>query len=201
MRKIILLSLIIIMLGVVTQLCARSALSRMVYDQAAETYDMVANLYVPDLRVSLPDTFIGENVALVENTWRVIEITRRGEKIAFESIAPITVSFDERWGSLVVRTTDCSFFGYGIFTRPKQRYRLVSAFTTLESCSELRDSQLDRVRRAIRVTNAYEMQGKQLILTGYSVKIILEKDQIKPPDSPVATPTAQVSAPSDIYSD
>ncbi len=183
MRKTILLCLIIVILGAGTQLCLSSDSFRFVFGRTVEIYELAANSYervfdIYDLTatVPLPDTFIGENVALVENIWRVMEVTHRGEKIAFDTIAPITIVF-KQWGILVIRTTGCHTFGYKIFTGDKRRYELVSGFSMKRHCARQNHRQLNRVDRVIKVTNAYEIQGNQLILTGDGVQIILETDK------------------------
>ncbi len=91
--------------------------------------------------VPLPDTFIGENIELVENTWRLVEITHRGEVIEFEAIAPITFSF-MREGYFGYRTTDCNAVGYKVITKSEQRYRLIPRSSTQIDCGELGNAQL-----------------------------------------------------------
>jgi hypothetical protein len=138
--------------------------------------------------VPLPDTFIGENVALVENTWQLVQIIHQGEAVEFEAIAPVTFDFMPE-GYLGVRTTDCNFVGYKIVTKPEQQYGLIQSTSTAIYCGELRQFQIERVSEAVKATNAYKIQGNQLLLTGDNVQLLLEIDTLYTPNSPVATPT------------
>lgn len=172
-RKLIYLILVVV--GVMTIACSLSEVALLLEDSDATP-------------VPLPDTFIGENVALVENTWRLVQITHRGEVIEFEAIAPITFSFG-REGYFGFRTTDCNAVGYEVVTKSEQRYRLIPRSSTAIYCGELGQSQIERVSEAVEATNAYKIQGNQLLLTGNNVQLLLEIDTRYTPNSPVATPT------------
>jgi hypothetical protein len=117
----------------------------------------------------------GTNTALVENRFRVVEITRHGKPVAFDAVQPVFIVFSVR-GELGVRTTDCNSGGYYIMAENEYQYHLIPGVTTAEDCGELGNSQYSLISEAIGATTEYELRGSQLLLRGDDVHIVLEVD-------------------------
>lgn len=117
----------------------------------------------------------GANTVLVENRFRVVEITRHGEPVAFDAIDPVFITFSVR-GELVKRTTDCNSGSYYIIAKNERQYHLIPGAGTAIGCGELGNSQYAQISEAIAATTEYELKGSQLILRGEDVHIVLEID-------------------------
>jgi len=117
----------------------------------------------------------GANTVLVENRFRVVEITRHGEPVAFDAIDPVFVTFGIK-GELGVQTTTCNAWVYFIIAENERKYRLIPGAGTAEGCGEPIESQESEISEAIAATTEYELKGGQLILRGDDVHILLELD-------------------------
>ncbi len=119
----------------------------------------------------------GINTFLIENRWRLIEITYRSVAVEFEAIQPIYLTFTAD-GQLIKETTDCNSGGYYIIASSERKYHLEPGTGTAQDCGEAGNQQYDRITEAIAATTAYEIEGNQLFLTGDDVRIILEVDNV-----------------------
>ena len=79
-------------------------------------------------------------------------------------------------GTLSVRAINCNAGSYYIDEIDNQRYQLVPNSITAMGCGETGDKQEAEVHEAIVATTEFELQGKQLILRGDDVQIVLAPD-------------------------
>ncbi|MFN8439610.1 MAG: META domain-containing protein [Caldilineaceae bacterium] len=117
----------------------------------------------------------GQSTVLLENRWRIVEITHHNAPIAFNAIQPIYLTFISN-GTLAVRAINCNAGGYYIDAIDHRHYRLVPGSITAMGCGEIGNKQESALHEALMATTEFELQGEQLILRGGGVKIVLVTD-------------------------
>lgn len=117
----------------------------------------------------------GNTTALLENRWRIVEITYHNTSIAFDEIQPIYLNFTAD-GMLSKSTTNCNVGSYYIMAENERRYHLIPGAGTAMGCGPIGDQQYADVSEAIVATTEFELRGEQLILRGDDVKIVLAAD-------------------------
>jgi hypothetical protein len=141
------------------------------------------------------------NSPLVDNRWRIVDVTFHGEDVTFDLFKPMYIIFT-REGVLHIYSERCGSGRYAIAYLGEQRYRLGQGSSTAEDCGALimRDdptvdctalvgsdaswqtcaraisSQLARVRRALEATNEYVLDKYELRLKGETAEMHLVLD-------------------------
>ena|GEM_PF-2608411 len=117
----------------------------------------------------------GSNLALLENRWRLTELTYQGSPVEFDAIAPIFISFHPA-GGLLLRTTGCGDEAFLIFASSQTEYLLILAPSALIGCDGPQNSQAARVSMLIFSTNKYTELDNKLILSGDGVQAVFVVD-------------------------
>jgi hypothetical protein len=114
----------------------------------------------------------GDNAALTQNSWQVVEVTQRGAPVEIDSIQPLFVRFTAN-GAIGLYSPDCFGDSYWITAEDERHYRLRSMVATGAQCGDPQDLQRVAMSKALLATREYELQGDRLFLTGPEVRIVL----------------------------
>jgi len=126
------------------------------------------------------------NATLINNRWRIVEVTYHGNPVVFDAVGSIYVSFRK----VGVLEGVLKYFakcpprpdgatpggGYKIFAEGANQYRMVQGDSAPILCGEPIDSQFDQVLGALAATTRYEIDGQRLYLLGEDSEIVLEVD-------------------------
>lgn len=139
------------------------------------------------------------NSPLMDNRWRVEEVTLHGEPVIFDLFRPVYVYFN-RGGTIGIHSEGCGTgSGSLIVYLGEQRYRigggtstpvdcgggflsevdcteLVGSDDDPQACAQAINAQFGDVERALAATNEYELRDDALILRGEEAEMRLVLD-------------------------
>lgn len=111
--------------------------------------------------------------SLLEQRWRVREITLNGELVQFDALEPLSL-WVEVSGELFASSLQCPVGLFHIYFEAERHFRLAPGDDVAMACDEFSQSQSSRVADALQATTTYVIQGNQLFLTGRDARIVLD---------------------------
>lgn len=126
------------------------------------------------------------NATVINNRWRIAEVTYQGNPVVFDAVGSIYVFFR----AVGVSEGVLEYYaycppgpdggtpggGYKMFAEDANQYRLVQGDSPAYLCGEPIDSQLNQIKNTLAATTRYEIDGQRLYLLGEESKIALEID-------------------------
>ena len=120
---------------------------------------------------------------LLENQWRLTEISHNGTRYEFDAIEPVLVTFSP--GSLTYRACNAgSMYFDTTGTEVPNEYRLRYGASTAEGCPGVGGEQQGDFVNALIDTTRYEIEDDTLILSGENTRLtfVIDNEATKPPD-------------------
>lgn len=114
------------------------------------------------------------NATLINNRWRIDEVTDQGNSVVFKEIGLIYIAFLSV-GTLNI-FADCPGGAYWMIAEDTNRYQLIGGEFSAVDCGEPINTQFAQVKNALEDTTRFEIEGQRLFLLGEESKLVLEVD-------------------------